>query len=325
MNAKHRVFITGIAGFVGSHLARRCLGHGWEVAGVDRLSPYYSPDLKRARLRELERHGRPRVFIEDLAQPGVAARLFAAFAPDIVFHLAALPGTRVTDSAAVERDNIVAFDEVLSATRAIPGVSHLLFASSSSVYGGAASQPLREDAVLEPLSPYAASKATNESRAALCAQDGGPPTTALRFFNVYGPWGRPDMAMFRFADNLAKDQPVTLNNGGQSARALLYVGDLTRVCMELADMPPGESENRFRPVNVAGPELVRTEDVLHAIAHRTGKTPRIVCEEVREPAAIPADLSRLRSLGIEVPRTSFVAGLNAFLRWHREWSKTAAA
>lgn len=319
MSTTRRVYITGIAGFVGFHLARHCLRLGWKVAGADSLSPYYSPHLKVARLRELERDGRPDIAIEDLALPGTAARLLSGFGPDVVFHLAARPGARETDATALERDNIAAFSEMLSAIGSVPGITHFLFASSSSVYGGSASHPLREDAVLKPLGPYGISKATNESSAKANAKAGGPPATALRFFNVYGPWGRPDMAMFRFAEALSKDRPVTLNNGGQSARALLYVDDAVRACVRLAGMPPGDSENRFRPVNIAGPALVRTRDVLSTIARWAKKAPRVVCEEAREPAAISADLSRLHSLTGEVPQTTFRDGVVRFLRWHREW------
>lgn len=325
MSGTRRVFITGIAGFVGFHLARLCLERGWEVAGVDSLSPYYSPSLKRARLGELARSGCSGVTVEDLAQPGTAARRFTAFAPDTVFHLAAQPGARVTDVAAVERDNIRAFDEVLSAVNANPGVSHFLFASSSSVYSGTKSRPFREDAALAPVGLYATSKAANESRAASSAQSGGPPTTALRLFSVYGPWGRPDMAVFKFADALASDQPVTLHNGGQSMRTMLFVDDAVRACAALADVPPDESENRFRAVNIAGPEPVRTADILNTIALSTGKTPRVVCAEIEEPTANPADLSRLRTLTGEVPQTPFADGVHTFLRWHQIWRQTTGA
>lgn len=309
-----RVFVTGIAGFVGFHLTRLCLGRGWGVAGVDSLSPYYSPNLKRARLSELARNGCSDVTVEDLAQPGTAARRFAAFAPDTVFHLAAQPGARVIDVAAVERDNIRAFDEVLSAINAIPGISHFFFASSSSVYGGTKSRSFREDAALSPVGLYAASKAANEARAASSAQSDGPPTTARRLFSAYGPWGRLDMAMFKFADALASDQPVTLHNGGHSMRTMLFVDDAVRACAALANVPPDESEDRFRAVNIAGPEPVRTAGVLRTIALNTGKAPRVVSAETEESTENPAGLSRLRTLTGEVPQAAFADGVRAFLR-----------
>ena len=313
-----RIFITGIAGFIGFNLARHYLQCGCEVAGADRLSPYYSPHLKRERLRELSRHGNPAVVVGDLAESDFADKLLADFRPDAIFHLAAQPGVRESDAESFRRDNLVAFVNILHAARCCPR-AHFLFASSSSVYGDNSPKPLREESALAtPPNLYAASKAANEFTAKFWAL-GGMPITAIRFFNVYGPWGRPDSAVFKFADAFANGRPATLVNGGESARSWLFIDDAVRACATLAEMPPTKSEANFRVVNIAGPTLIRTKEVMEVIARQMEKTPRFIVESsaISEMESNPADLSLLQKLIGETPQTKFEDGIAEFLQWHR--------
>lgn len=305
------VLITGAAGFIGFHLARHYHRAGMRVAGVDRMRPQNR--MCRARLSELrlENIG---VELGDLAESGTAAEIFARHKPGLVFHMAAHAGVRCGDREKFDRDNVLASANMLAAARRFPP-AHFLFASSGSVYGEHSPRPFCEDAdICMPENIYAASKYAGEMLARYWARSGNFPATCVRFFNVYGPWGRPDMMPFRFADALAEDGEVSVISG-EARRAWLYIGDAVCACAALARAAPAAGETRI--VNVAGPELVRTADALSLIAKLMDKKPRAVFNPPAEPeiTSNPADLRLLKSLAGDVPRTPFCAGIKKFLTW----------
>lgn len=315
-----KVLITGAAGFVGFHLAMHYLGLGREVIGADRcydsLGDGIAGNIKRVRRNILIKRG---VIMEegDLATPKVAARIFAKHCPSLVFHLAALPGARSSDRQQLGADNVTGFVNVLSAADANPP-AHFLFASSSSVYGENSPRPFCEETPLTtPNGHYAASKFAGELAARIWSQNAEFPITIMRFFNIYGPWGRPDMAPFIFADCLTQEREVTIISG-DAERSWLYIDDAVSACQQLAEIPPA----RTRFVNIAGPQLIRTTDVLDTIARLLGKNPRICHQppDTPEVTSNPASLALLKSLIGNVPQTTFAEGGQKFIDWHvREW------
>lgn len=254
-----RVLVTGAAGFIGFHLTQRLLDRGWAVEGVDSMTAYYEPSLKRARLdRLLARPGF--VFHRmDLADREGVAALFAQGRYDIVIHLAAQAGVRysVEHPMAYLDSNLAGMLTVLEGCRH-SGVKHLVYASSSSIYGAAREMPLREDMVTDaPISLYAASKKANELMAHSYSHLYGIPASALRFFTVYGPWGRPDMAIFKFVRAILEGQPIDVYNHGHLRRDFTYVDDVVDAVMAVAARPPlregGGAPHRVLNVGHNGP------------------------------------------------------------------------
>jgi UDP-glucuronate 4-epimerase len=234
------ILVTGSAGFIGFHLSRRLLEAGETVVGLDNLNSYYDPTLKAARLAILEalpgyRHAR--LDLEDTA--GVAA-LFAQVKPRAVVNLAAQAGVRYSlESPRTYVDsNVVGFLNILEACRAQPP-AHLLFASTSSIYGNHANMPFNvHDAATHPITLYSATKAANEAMAHAYAHLFGIPATGFRFFTVYGPWGRPDMALFKFTDAILKGQPIDVYGEGRMSRDFTYVDDIVAGLAAAIDRPP---------------------------------------------------------------------------------------
>ena len=309
------VLITGAAGFIGFHLARRYLRAGVRVVGADNPADFGDADIRRRRMELLLGDGLD-MREGDLSRQDFVERLFVP-RPDAVFHLAARAGARCRDAGKFSKDNIEAFVNVLAAARARPP-AHFLFASSSAVYGDGAPRPFCENHPIAPTGrPYADSKWLNENIARFWARAEEFPVTGIRFFNVYGPWGREDMALFRFADCLARGRHVPVITG-DAMRSWLYVEDAVSTCIALAQRPP---DNQYRAVNVAGPRLVRTLDALEIVARKMGKRPRIVQTppECPETMSNPADLTFLESLTGGVPRTDFEDGIDKFLEWHGQY------
>ena len=234
------VLVTGVAGFIGFHVARRLLADGWKVFGVDDLNDYYDPRLKKARLALLSRQAQFRFKSFDLARRDATAELFAAERFAHVVHLAAQAGLRhsLDRSAAYVDANLVGFVNILEGCRH-DDCRHLLYASSSSVYGANTRMPFRtSDNVDHPLSLYGATKKSNELMAHAYAHLFALPTTGLRFFTVYGPWGRPDMAMWLFAAAIRDGSPIRLFNQRQMRRDFTYIDDVTEAVVRLVDRPP---------------------------------------------------------------------------------------
>jgi len=234
-----KILITGAAGFIGSFLSRKLLGQGWEVVGIDNLNDYYDPGLKKARLQWLNQSGF--TFLElDLADREGMAQLFAAHRFDAVVNLAAQAGVRysLTHPHAYADSNLLGFVNILEGCRH-NGVGHLVFASSSSVYGGNTSMPFSvHDNVDHPVSLYAATKKANEMMAHAYSHLYGMRTTGLRFFTVYGPWGRPDMAYFLFTKAILAGVPINIFNNGDMARDFTYIDDIVEGVVRVIEQPP---------------------------------------------------------------------------------------
>ncbi len=239
------VLVTGSAGFIGFSLSKRLLEKGYKVIGFDNLNPYYDPSLKKARLHELEKTFKDKnslyTFVEgDLQNASLLENLFEVHKPQKVVNLAAQAGVRysIENPSAYIQSNLVGFANVLEVCR-YGGVKHLVYASSSSVYGGNTKMPFSESqGVDHPVSLYAASKKSNELMAHSYSHLYGLPATGLRFFTVYGPWGRPDMALFLFTKAMLEGQPIKVFNNGEMMRDFTYIDDIIESLVRLLDKPP---------------------------------------------------------------------------------------
>ncbi|HLM40521.1 MAG TPA: NAD-dependent epimerase/dehydratase family protein, partial [Microvirga sp.] len=232
------ILVTGAAGFIGFHVAQRLLAEGHQVVGLDSFTPYYDPSLKEARFARLLPHN---AFVGervDLADAEATRDLFARHRFERVVHLAAQPGVRFVDPQPYAASNLLGFMNMLEACRH-GGVGHLVYASSSSVYGANGKLPFSEhDAADHPISLYAATKKANEMMAHSYAHLFGLPATGLRFFTVYGPWGRPDMAVYKFTHAIAQGREIQVANGGRVWRDFTYVDDIVEGIVRLVDRAP---------------------------------------------------------------------------------------
>jgi UDP-glucuronate 4-epimerase len=328
------ILVTGAAGFIGFHLARRLLADGWTIHGVDNLNDYYDPRLKEARLDELRANARFHFEKCDLADRSAVAALFAKQRFTYVAHLAAQAGVAhsAVDPAAYVDANLVGFANILEGCRR-GECRHLLYASSSSVYGANQRMPLRvSDRVDEPLSLYGATKRANELMAYSYAHTFGLPATGLRFFTVYGPWGRPDMAVWLFTQAILEDRPVRLFNHGHMRRDFTYVDDVIEAVVRLIEAPPEtaataaaaaptspQPPHRIYNVGNEQPvEVVALLDILEKIigkpAHRELLPMRPI--DVLETFADSSELQRATGFA---PRTPIEDGLRAFVTWYRDY------
>ena len=318
-----RVLVTGAAGFIGSSVAQALLARGDEVVGVDNLNDYYDPALKRARLRRLE--GKPRFRFEriDLADRGATQALFDEAAPLRVIHLAAQAGVRhsIDNPHAYVDANVVAFLNILEAAREKPP-EHLVYASTSAVYGANSRLPYAvADAAEAPLSMYAATKKSNELMAHAYSHLFGLPTTGLRFFTVYGPWGRPDMALFEFTRRILADQPIDVFNYGNHRRDFTYIDDIVEGVLRVLDRPPDTAATPYRLYNIGNSqpvELMRFIEVLEAALGRRARKNLLPMQ----PGDVPdtyADTAPLeRDFGYR-PGTSIETGIARFVAWYRDY------
>jgi UDP-glucuronate 4-epimerase len=314
------ILVTGAAGFIGFHLARRLLADGWTVHGLDNLNDYYDPKLKLARLQELRGNANFHFVKCDLADRSAVAELFAKARYAHVAHLAAQPGVAhsAVDPAAYVDANLVGFANVLEGCRQAR-CRHLVYASSSSVYGGNERMPLRvTDRVDEPLSLYGATKRANELMAYAYAHLYGLPATGLRFFTVYGPWGRPDMAVWLFTQAIIEGKPVRLFDHGRMRRDFTYVDDVIEAVARLIDLPPAAAPpHRIYNVGNERPvEVVVLVDILEKIIGKQALREFLPMRpiDVRETFA---DSSELRRDTGFAPRTPIEDGLRAFVTWYR--------
>jgi UDP-glucuronate 4-epimerase len=330
------VLVTGAAGFIGSYVSHRLLDRGEAVVGVDDLNDYYDPRLKDARLARLA----PREGFSfeklDIADRAGMERLFAGHGFDRVVHLAAQAGVRysITNPHAYVHSNIAGFQNVLEGCRHAR-TKHLVYASSSSVYGGNAKLPFSvSDAVDHPLSLYAASKKANELFAHTYSHLFGLPTTALRFFTVYGPWGRPDMALFTFTRNILAGKPIDVFNNGRHRRDFTYIDDIVEGVIRTLDRPaapdpafdpmrpdPGTSSAPWRVYNIGNAQPVELLDYIAAIERATGRK-AVMNMLPLQPGDVPdtmADVGALeRDTGYR-PSTPVEIGVERFVRWYREY------
>jgi UDP-glucuronate 4-epimerase len=328
------VLVTGAAGFIGMQVSERLLARGEQVVGVDALTPYYDPALKRARLNYLKQHTGFTFYEADLADTKVTADIFDAATPDRIVHLAAQPGVRasIDDPIACIRANCDAFVSVLENARR-NDVKHLVYASSSSVYGANRTLPYAtHQSVDHPVSLYAASKKANELMAHTYAHVHGLPVTGLRFFTVYGPWGRPDMAVYIFTRAIFENRPIKIFNNGNMRRDFTYVDDIAEGVLRTLDRPAAPdsawdperpeaatSSAPYRIYNIGNNQPVNLLDFVSSLEKIIGK-PAI--RDLRPMQAgdvleTCADISALqRDVGFS-PSTPLVEGLGRFVAWYR--------
>jgi UDP-glucuronate 4-epimerase len=324
------VLLTGCAGFIGFHAAQRLVSDGHTVLGVDDINPYYDPRLKQARLALLP--GAPAFeFVRgDIADAATVEALFQRAPPRIVVHLAAQGGVRysIENPRVYIKSNLVGFFNVLdAATR--HRVDHLVYASSSSVYGANVEVPFsEEDTVDRPLSLYAATKKSNELMAYAYAHVHGLPATALRFFTVYGPWGRPDMAPILFARAILEGRPIQLFNGGDMQRDFTYIDDVVEVIARVVSRPPGPNGSGppHRVLNVGNSTPVQLLDFVETLERHLGRSVRKELLPM-QPGDVPAtwaDTSQVEDLLGYAPATPLDEGLRRFAAWALSYYRGAA-
>jgi UDP-glucuronate 4-epimerase len=327
--------VTGAAGFIGFHVALRLLARGDDVVGIDNLNPYYDPSLKHARLAELEHAPNFRFMEMDIADRPRMASLFSAERPESVVHLAAQAGVRYSleNPAAYIDSNLTGFGNILEGCREI-GVRHLVYASSSSVYGANTKVPFAEsDNVDHPVSLYAATKKANEAMAHAYAHLYRIPMTGLRFFTVYGPWGRPDMAAYIFTKAIFDGAPIKLFNHGQMRRDFTYVDDVAEGVVRTLDRPaasdpnwsddPATSNAPWRVYNIGNSEPVEVGRFVEILEQEIGKPANTELLPM-QPGDVPAtyaDTARLEAATGFKPYTPLEIGLANFVTWYRAYHK----
>jgi len=314
-----KVLLTGAAGFIGMHCARRLLERGDEVVAVDNLSPYYSVELKRARLRELS-HRAFRFHQLDIADGDALRALFVAERPDAVLHLAAQAGVRYSldHPESYIQSNLVGFANILEACRAVMP-RHLVYASSSSVYGKNTKLPWSEtDRVDHPISLYAATKKSNELSAHAYSHLFGLKSTGLRFFTVYGPWGRPDMSAFLFARAIIDGKPIQVFNHGDMQRDFTYVDDIVEGTLRVLDKPAP-----YAIYNIGNHTPVQLLDYIATIERLLGKKATLDMQPMQpgDVKATYADTSALAAAVGFAPSTPLETGLQRFTQWFRAYHR----
>jgi UDP-glucuronate 4-epimerase len=332
------ILVTGAAGFIGLHVAQLLLSAGREVVGVDNVNDYYDPKLKQARLEILMRQPNFTFVKLDLADREATKTLFARHRFPTVIHLAAQAGVRYSlqNPKAYVDANIEGFLNVLEGCRH-SDCKHLLFASSSSVYGANTKLPFSvQDNVDHPISLYAASKKANELMAHAYSHLYRIPASGLRFFTVYGPWYRPDMAMYIFAKAILEGKPIRLFNHGNMRRDFTYIDDVAEAVVRLIGHPPQAnpawSGERSDPATSAAPWKIynignnRPEELLHVVSLLEKEFGRIAIKEMlpMQPGDVPATYADIEDLAREIgfrPATTIEDGIRSFAKWFREYHK----
>lgn len=335
------VLVTGAAGFIGFHLSRRLLKQGTPVVGFDNVNPYYDPSLKRARIAQLEAlassTGTPFQLIKaDLENGEAVAAAFQKHNPQMVVNLAAQAGVRysIENPAAYIQSNLVGFGHVLEGCRN-HGVKHLVYASSSSVYGGNSRMPFSEQhSVDHPVSLYAASKKANELMAHTYSHLYSLPATGLRFFTVYGPWGRPDMALFLFTRAMLANKPIEVFNHGKMVRDFTYIDDIIESLVRLLQKPaapdtafdsdnpnPATSWASHRVFNIGNSNPTPLMEYIEALESELGLTSQKLFLPM-QPGDVPAtsaDTSALEAWVGFKPSTKIKDGVAQFVAWYKEF------
>lgn len=325
--------VTGSAGFIGFHMCQRLLAEGWQVVGVDALTDYYDVTLKQARHAILEQNEGFRPVEARIEQEGLLTDLCAETRPEVIIHLAAQAGVRYSLEAprSYLQSNLCGTMEVLEAARAHPP-RHLMMASTSSVYGANSEMPYRETHQADhPMSFYAATKKANEAMSHSYAHLYGIPTTMFRFFTVYGPWGRPDMALFKFVRAMLSGEPIDVYNYGDMRRDFTYVADLVEGLWRLTGVPPvmgqavdGDSlspAGPWRVVNVGHGAPERLTDFIDAIEQALGIAAQRNLMPM-QPGDVPAtwaDSALISELVGALPRTPMAEGVESFVSWYRAY------
>jgi UDP-glucuronate 4-epimerase len=310
-----KTLVTGAAGFIGMHVSKLLLARGDEVVGIDNLNDYYDPQLKHDRLAQL---AGLRFIKMDIADRRSIEELFENEGFETVINLAAQPGVRYSleNPHAYVEANIVGFTNILEGCRH-HRVGHLVYASSSSVYGGNTKLPYSEkDSVDHPVSLYAATKKANELMAHTYSHLFGIPTTGLRFFTVYGPWGRPDMALFRFTEAMLEGRPIDVYNRGRLTRDFTYVDDIAEGVVRVLDLP-----DAYRVFNIGNHDPVRLLDYIEAIEEALGIKAQKNLLPMQQGDVLDtfADVSALEAWTGFRPRTPVKEGVRRFVEWYREY------
>ena len=336
MTSSRPILITGAAGFIGFHLCLRLLAEGRQVIGLDSMNEYYDVSLKQARLERLKGFSNFRFEHADLTERDRISTLFLSAAPEIVVNLAAQAGVRysISNPHAYVESNLCGFVNILEGCRHA-SVGHLVYASSSSIYGGGTRMPFSvHDPADHPLSLYAASKKANELMAHTYSHLFGLPTTGLRFFTVYGPWGRPDMALFIFAKAILAGKPIEVFNYGNMQRDFTYIDDIVEGIIRVMQQPatpnpewksdapdPATSNAPFRIHNIGGNSPVQLNRLIEVLEDALGRKANRNLMPI-QPGDVPATFANVSSLeeatGFK-PKIPIEIGVPRFVEWYREF------
>lgn len=335
-NDRSPILVTGTAGFIGSHVAHRLLDEGELVVGFDNLNDYYDVSLKQARLAALSHRSGYTHITADLCDRGAVETTFSQQRPKRVIHLAAQAGVRyaATNPHAYTSANVTGFLHILEGARHFP-VDHLVYASTSSVYGANTAMPFSETQSTEhPLTLYAATKKANEMMAHSYAHLYGIPCTGLRFFTVYGPWGRPDMALFLFTRAILAGEPIQVFNHGHHKRSFTYIDDIVDGVVAISKQParsddtwqgdtpnPSTSQAPYRLFNIGNQEPVELLDYIEVLEDCLGQkaTMEMLPLQAGDVPDTEADVSALADATILRPRVSVKEGVAKFVEWYRAY------
>jgi len=312
-----RVLVTGAAGFIGSHLTDALLARGDEVLGLDEFNDYYDPAVKRGNLAGALAQPGFALVEADICDEAALRAVFERFRPEVVVHLAARAGVRpsLQDPNLYHRVNVVGGQHILDACRDF-GPSHLVFASSSSVYGGSTAVPFTEDdPVMRPISPYAATKRMNELQAHVYSHLYGLHVTMLRFFTVYGPRQRPDMAIHKFTRNLLRGEPIPVFGDGSTRRDYTYIDDIVQGLLGCVNTPL-----RYEILNLGERRTTTLAELVEMVARHAGR-PAVIDRRPVQPGDVEityADISRARRLVGYAPRFDMDEGIRRFVAWYRQ-------
>ncbi|MBA4011915.1 MAG: capsular biosynthesis protein CpsI [Phenylobacterium sp.] len=336
------ILVTGSAGFIGSHVAHRLLDRGDTVVGLDNLNAYYDPTLKQARLARLEAREGYRHAAIDLADREAMAALFAEAKPERVIHLAAQAGVRYSleQPAAYVDANLVGFGNILEGCRAVQA-QHLVFASTSSVYGANGKLPFSvHDSATHPITLYAATKLANEAMAHSYAHLFGIPSTGFRFFTVYGPWGRPDMALFKFTKAILEDQPIDVFGQGKMQRDFTYVEDIVSGVVAALDRPAQVDPNwnaldpdpatsgvaPWRILNLGNSQRVELMRYIEVLEEKLGRKAKLNLLPMQpgDVARTEADVTDTKAALDYAPSTPIEVGVSNFVDWYLDYYRVGA-
>ncbi len=335
-----KILVTGVAGFIGSALALRLLERGDMVCGIDNMNDYYDVRLKEARLQRIKDHRHFEFQKLDIIDREAMAELFQKQKFDAVMHLAAQAGVRysITNPQSYIDSNLVGFGNILEGCRH-SGVKHLAFASSSSVYGANTKLPFSEhDNVDHPVSLYAATKKANELMAHCYSHLYDLPCTGLRFFTVYGPWGRPDMALFKFTKGILEGDPIPVFNHGKMIRDFTYIDDIVEGVVRVIDRPaspnpdwsgkapdPATSYARYRIYNIGNNQPVELMRYVEVLEESLGKKAKLQMLPMQE-GDVPATSANVENLENDVgfrPRTTVEQGVSRFVEWYKSYHRVS--
>ena len=343
MDKKKTILITGIAGFIGFHICKRLIENGEDIIGIDNLNSYYDQNLKKDRLDELdnisEKSNNEWIFKKgDIEDESFLAKIFITYKPNVVLHLAAQAGVRnsIDNPKVYIKSNLMGFGNILECCREHK-IENFIYASSSSVYGGNENIPYSEsDEVNHPVSLYAATKKSNEILAHSYSHLYKLPTTGLRFFTVYGPWGRPDMAPMIFTDALFKNKPLKVFNYGEMARDFTFIDDIVEVLVQLVDKPANSDEDfnkkkpraysswcPFRIFNIGNSESIKLLDFIIQLEIETGlKSKKQFLEMQQGDIKVTSANTNLIEewIGFK-PKTPLKDGIKKFIKWYKSYYK----